>query len=215
MTMSDYRIFHGDNHPASRQALNQAIKTEQGREVIKLDGSKINDTDLHQALESQSLFGQEKLVVIDKFPTKLIDILAGYQGKTPVFIWHDKALTPAQLKKLGNFKPQLFKIPATVFTFLDQLTIASFHQAVKTNTPEQIFYLLHRRVSQLIQAKDSPQQLKLADWQVKKLTHQTHRFSLNQLLKLHSQLLDIDIAIKTGRNFLPLDRTLELWLLNL
>lgn len=208
-------LFYGDNHLASRQALNQAIKTEQGREVIKLDGSKISDTDLRQALESQSLFGQDKLVVIDRLPIKLIDILVQHQGNTSVFIWHDKVLTPAQLKKLSNFKPQLFKIPAVIFTFLDKLDIHSFHQALKTDSTEQIFYMLHRRISQLIQAKDSPQELKLADWQKSRLTHQAKRFTLDQLLTLHSQLLTIDISIKTGRNFLPLDRTLELWLLNL
>ena len=208
-------IFHGDHTSASRQALNQAIKAEQGREMIKLDGSKTSDTDLHQALESQSLFGQEKLVVIDKLPVKFIDILTQYQGNTPIFIWHDKTLTPTQLKKLNNFKSQLFKIPAAIFNFLDQLNISTFHQSLTTDAPEQIFYMLHRRMAQLIQAKDSPQELKLADWQKSRLISQAKRFTLDQLLKLHSQLLDIDIALKTGKNFLPLDRTLELWLLNL
>lgn len=209
-------IFHGNYTAASRQALREATrKIGQGIEMIHLDGTKIIDTDLRQALESQSLFGQEKLVVIDKFPTKLIDILAGYQGKTPVFIWHDKALTPTQLKKLNNFKPQLFKIPAAIFTFLDKLDISNFHHALKTDSVEQIFYMLHRRVAQLIQAKDSPQELKLADWQKSRLINQAKHFTLDQLLTLHSQLLTIDISIKTGRNFLPLDRTLELWLLNL
>ena len=98
---------------------------------------------------------------------------------------------------------------------MDQLTINSFHQAVKTNTPEQIFYLLHRRMAQLVQAKDAPQTLKLADWQKSRLINQSKRFTLDQLLNLHSKLLDIDISIKTGKIFLPLDRTLELWLLNL
>jgi hypothetical protein len=213
--MSDYRIFHGDHTSASRQALNQAIKAEQGREIIKLDGSKLIDTDLRQALESQSLFGQEKLVVIYRLPLKLIDTLTEHQGNTPVFIWHDKALTPTQVKKLSNFKPQLFKIPAAIFNFLDQLNISTFHQALTTDAPEQIFYMLHRRLSQLIQAKDSPQDLKLADWQKSRLITQAKRFTLDQLLTLHFKLLTIDEAVKTGRNFLPLDRTLELWLLNL
>lgn len=207
-------LFHGDNHPASRQALNQAIKAERGGEVVKLDGTKIIDTDLRQALESQSLFGQEKLVVIDKLPLKLIDILSHHQGAS-VYIWHDKTLTPAQLKKLSNFKPQLFKIPAAIFTFLDKLDLPSFHPTLQANSPEQVFYMLHRRIAQLIQAKDSPQELKLADWQKSRLINQAKRFSLDRLIDLHAQLLDIDVTLKTGRNFLPLDRTLELWLLNL
>lgn len=208
-------IFHGDHTSVSRQALNQAIKAEQGREVVRLDSSKITETDLRQALESQSLFGQAKLVVIDKLPVKFVDILAQYQGNTSIFIWHDKALTSAQLKKLSNFKSQPFKIPAAIFNFLDQLNISTLHQALKTDAPEQIFYMLHRRVAQLIQAKDSPPQLKLADWQKSRLINQAKHFTLDQLLTLHSRLLTIDISIKTGRNFLPLDRTLELFLLNL
>lgn len=208
-------IFHGDHTAASRQALNQAIKVEQGREVVKLDGTKISAPDLHQALESQSLFNQARLVVIDRLPVKLLNVLASYQGNTLIFIWHDKALTPTQLKKLPNFTPHLFKIPATVFKFLDHLTISTFHQALTTNTPEQIFYLLHRRISQLIQAKDTPTDLKLADWQKIRLINQGKLFSLDQLVLLHQQLLDIDLSHKTGLNVLPLDRTLELWLLGL
>ena len=115
-------LFHGDNQLASRQALHQAIakqqapliKAEQGRgvpEIIRLDGKTITETDLRQALESQSLFGQAKLVIIDKLPTKLIATLAPYQADTPVFIWHNQALTPSQLKKLSNFTPHYSKFP--------------------------------------------------------------------------------------------------------
>ena len=220
-------IFHGEHTSASRHALNQALKAEQtrpltpersdggrGREVVRLDGGKITETDLRQALESQSLFGQEKLVVVDKLPLKLLDILSQHQG-APVLIWHDKPLTPTQLKKLPNFKAQIFKIPAAIFNFLDTLNMTTFHQALKQDSVEQIFYMLHRRISQLIQAQDTPADLKLADWQKSRLINQSKRFTLEQLLKLHTQLLEIDATIKTGKNFLPLDRTLELLLLKL
>ena len=218
-------VFHGDDQLASRQALNQAIKIERGRgvgEVIRLDASNLGETELRQALESHSLFGQEKLVVVDKLPVKLIDILAHHSGLPPVFIWADKILTVRELKQLPNFTPKLFKVPALMFKFLDALrpdhpqAILSLYLELNQSQPtEAIFYFLHRRISQLIQAKDSPQELKLADWQKARLSSQAHHFSLDQLLSLHRQLLEIDDLHKTGATILPLSHTLELFLLNL
>ena len=98
----------------------------------------------------------------------------------------------------------------------DQAGHNQFNLAVSNPCFEVWLFLHHADLSlQLIQAKDSPQQLKLADWQKSRLMTQAKRFTLDQLLTLHFKLLTIDEAVKTGRNFLPLNRTLELFLLNL
>ena len=59
-------ILHGDNLVASRQLLIEKIKPFKARnaEVVKLNGAKVDLTEIQQALESQSLFGLERLVVI-------------------------------------------------------------------------------------------------------------------------------------------------------
>ena len=90
--------------------------------------------------------------------------------------------------------------------------IILLHQSLKASAPEAIFYLLHRRISDLIKAKDAPQGLKLAPWQTSRLTSQAKHFTLDRLLNLHVQLLQIDTSIKTGTSPIPLDHALELFL---
>jgi DNA polymerase III delta subunit len=55
----------------------------------------------------------------------------------------------------------------------------------------------------------------LAPWQQAKFLRQAQRFSLEQLLKIHRQLLKIDYEQKTGRAVLPLASQLDLLITDL
>lgn len=222
-------ILHGDNVVISRQKLTEQIKANQAKEIIRLDGKKLDQTQLIQALESQSLFGDEKLVVIENLLTRqrskekdqLIAIIADPSQQTPVILWEPKEATKPNLNKLKNFQATLFKTPASIFKFLDsfrpgsaKLLLNLVHNQLKTETPELIFYMLSRRVSDLIIANDpkSIPLLKGAPWQKTRLISQAKAFTQDQLLALHRQLLKIDESIKTGTNILPLASQLDLML---
>lgn len=231
-------LIHGDNTVTSRKYLTDQIDTlkKQGaKDLIRLDGKTLTLTDLRQALESKSLFSTDKLVVIERLlsrprskeKTQLINNLAkSYQLKatSSVILWEAKLATSANLKLLKSFSPQLFKTPKSIFTFLDALlpknpkiTLTAFHQAINQEAPELVFYLLHRRVADLIVASDPKafDKLPSAPWQKSRLRSQSQRFSLQELLKLHHQLLHIDVATKTGKNILPLASQLDLLLAKL
>ena len=109
-----------------------------------------------------------------------------------------------------------------IFKFLDSLkpqntqtVIKLFHQTIDKDSAELAFYLLARRLSQLIQALNDPQSLKGAPWQIGRLRSQAKHFNLAQLLQLHQQLLELDYRIKTGRTSFDLATNLDLLLADL
>lgn len=224
-------LLHGDNQVASRKRLDELINQAKssGQEIIRLNGANLTETDLRQALETQSLFGGEKTVVIERLSARLrskekdtLLKLVEQETKTSIVMWETNLLTAAHLKKLASFKPETFKTPATIFRFLDSLTpqsprvvIAALHDCLRTEATELVLYLTARRISELIIALDKPSLLVQAPWLKGKLLSQAKKFTLDQLTNLHSQLLDLEYAQKTGTNILPLSSELDLLLLNI
>lgn len=224
-------LFHGDHHLKSRNLLNQKIKNfkEENREIIRLPQDfKIEE--LKQALESSSLFGQEKAVILENLfskkgnnQEKIIDYLLGQKHFLPEFvIWESKVLQSRILKKLPPFwKILLFKTPRLIFKFLESLKMASPKQSLKilteclkTEEAEFIFYMLIRQIRLLVLAKENL--LKNSPpWQQAKFSRQAGNFTLKELLGLHKELLEIDRKIKTGKTLMPLSFQLDLLIASL
>jgi len=228
-------IFHGDDYITSRQELNQALETNLNNqtEIIKLNAKSLTLESLTQTLESSSLFNNKKITVIfqlfslprSKNKTSLIELVLKNPDKT-IYIWETKTLTPANLKlvsKKEGVNLKSFKLPVVLFKFLDSIkpensktTLNLFHQTLKTNPVELIFYMLSRRLSQLIQAKDNPKTIKAAPWQINQLKSQAKSFpSIDYLIKLHSKLSLLDYQTKTGQSPVDLTTNLDLLLINL
>lgn len=230
-----FTVLHGDNTVASRNQLNALITQHKSRGVkdtIRLDGKTITPTDLIQALETQSLFGTDRLVIIEDLLTrpksKTKTDLAAYlktissQPNIPsIIIWEQKPLTTPQLKSLGNPPHQVYKLSKKLWNFLDSLkpqnskqSLQLLHQTLDQEAPEMVFAMLVRQVRLLIQTKDNTK-LKIAPWQINKLKNQASHFSLQQLLNLHKQLLTLDHQTKTGQNLLTLSSSLDILVTNL
>jgi len=217
-------IFHGDNYVQSRQALNQSLSQLSTSKVEsnRLDAQNLTEEALTQALESNPMFQIPKIFVIEnllalprsKNKEQLIKIVLNNQNKS-IYLWEKKTITPAVKKQFAKAVIKEFKLPASLFIFLDNLTLTNFHQALINNPAELIFYLLHRRVSQLIQALDDPGSLKGAPWQIGKLKTQAKKYSLDRLLDFHRQLLTLDEQAKTSQSILSLAGCLDLLLLEL
>lgn len=216
-------IIHGDNYIASRLVLNQV------NQAIKLDGSSISEADLTQALESNSMFSTDEPIIIENLLTlprsknkqKLIDIVLKANDKS-IYLWDKKVITSAVKKLFKNATIKEFKLMKYVYQFLDSIKpdnqvniLKTLHQSVKNSAIELIFYLLHRRISQLIQALDDPKELKGAPWQIGPIKSQAKLFTLSQLKNFHQKLLTIDYEIKTGQSPIPLTSRLDLLFLNI
>ena len=227
------QILHGDNIVASRNVLQMAKKMAREKEVLVFDGKKVNLTDLKQALEAQSLFGQEKLVVIEnlisknkkqKTDNRILNYLKALPADTDLILWEGKKIDGRVLSPFKNAKAQLFKTPAIIFKFLESLRpgnqrmmLSLLENCAKTEPIELIFHMIVRQFRQLLLVKDLGKEgiSRIAPWQYAKLTNQANCFTLDKLLKIYKKLLEIDWQQKTGQTVFDLKRAIELLLIDL
>jgi hypothetical protein len=218
-------IILGENIVLSRQRLNEEIGKFKG-EVVKLEGEKLTLTELQQGVESQSIFGADKLIVVfglfSRKPSKEKEKLLNYcqkQNPQNLIIWEEKEINSGILGKFKNAKIEFFDLPKIIYKFLDSLSptnkkasLLLFHQCLKKEVPEKIFYYLCRRVEQLIIAADLGKKglENLKDWQKEKLIRQANAFGLEKLINLYQKLLVIDYQQKTGKSPFSLISSLDL-----
>lgn len=219
------KIFHGDNIVESRRKLSEeaAKAKEEGTEVVTLNGAKTNFTEVRSALESSSLFGQDKLVVMENFLSspvsafkkKTLDYLKKGQFGNNLILWEEGRLKNIPLKA----PTKLFRLDPVLFRFLESLqeggerkSLELLAKLTRKEKPEMIFYMIVRQVRLLILAKDlgASGLSGMASWQKNKLVSQAKFFSMNRLLELHKKLLEIDFAQKTSTDPLPLSSRLDL-----
>lgn len=232
-------VLHGDNTVESRQNLFERRQTakEKGQEILVLDGRNLDLTAFIQALESQSLFSREKLVIVEDLFAEnsrgpLAAAVMNHLTKNPplveLVLWERKLLTPAVLKQLKNLPKislKTFKHPAIIFTFLESLkpqnvtaTLALLQQTLALSQPEVIFFMLVRHFRLLLALKldaNIAEIKRLMTWQSGKLKKQAALFEKDQLLKIYKELLIIDYQSKSGRLNLDLTKTLESFIMTI
>jgi len=223
-------ILHGENTVLSRHKLIGFTQNFKG-EIVRLEGGKMSLTDLKQAVESSSLFGQKRLVIVENLFTrrpstdkeKLLKYLKE-QKSTNLIIWERKTIDGRSLVSFRFAQIEKFVIPAIIFKFLDSLSpnnkknaLNFFHQILRQEPPEMVFYMLTRRIRNLLIVKDLGEKglEKMAPWQKAKLARQAKQFNLKQLLFFYQNLLRIDWQQKTGRAPMPLISQLDLLIASL
>jgi hypothetical protein len=241
-------IIHGNNTAQSRKFfLDEKNKFP---DATILDAEKVNLTDLAQIFEGGGLFGEARYVFIEQLLTKrkksadfkdILSYLEKNAGENAIFLWEGKELETASLKLLKNAVVRPFKLPQTLFQFLDAIKpgnsntlIKLFHQTVENAETEMIFFMLVRQfrillaLSPVIPAKvfdavmgtgiqtnaDSIDEIKrMAPWQKDKLQKQAKLFDSSHLLNLYEKLFEIELAQKTGGLSSPLTSTIDFFLL--
>jgi len=207
-------IFHGENTALSRQRLNEEIEKFKG-EVIKLEGEKLTLTEFQQAVESRSIFGADKLVVIfglfSRKPSREKEKILNYcqkEASQNLIVWEEKKIDSRILGKFKGARIEFFDLPKIIYKFLDWLSplnkktsLLLFHQCLKKEIPERIFYFLCRHVEQLIIAADLGKRglENLPEWKQEKLLRQAKAFGLEKLINLYQKLLEIDYLQKSGQ----------------
>jgi len=226
-------IIHGEDVVSSRNRL-QELLTEvklANKEVVKLEGKKVTLTEIKQALEAQSLFGQERAVVVEqllgrqqsKDKEAILEYLSKEDlGKLDLYSWDDKQLTATQLKGFGKAKVQEFKLPQVLWQFLDGLkpgqakyTLGLFEKVIEHQPVEMVFGLLIKRLRYLVVARIEGQKglggfKELQGWQQGKMMAQARQFSEEKLKNLGAEMLEMDYKRKTGKTNLGLTEGLEL-----
>ena len=235
-------ILHGDDIEASRAEFRHRIESARGKELREISGKSTDMNRLTQALESSSLFsgiggpasglGGQTLVVIEnlfgplgrkgKLIEQYVSVIAKSAQLTDIIIWEDKELGSTVLKGLADAEVKLYKIPSVIFQLLDGMrpqsasVLLPIFQKVMALQPSEILYvMLVRRTRHLMELKDGITPEGLASWQASRLTAQSRLFTMNELISLHTKLLDMDIAIKTGSSPFTLAQCIEQVLISL
>ncbi len=228
-------VLHGEDIVSSRERLNQLVTEAKlaDKEVLRLDGTKVSLSEVKQAWESPSLFGQERLVVIEglfsrqqsKEKKAIFDYLKSEVSKpvtSNVILWDGKQLTASQLKGFPKQGIEEFKLPVAIFKFLDgfapgqaRQNLLLFEETLKYQPVEMVFGMLIKRLRYLLVAREGGLKClsefkELRDWQNKRILSQARRFAQGQLEELVEELLEMDYAIKTGKTNLDLRHQLEL-----
>jgi len=223
-------ILHGENINRSRRFLTEQKKNF-GGEVINLEGDKINLNDLKQAIESKSIFGEEKLIVVSglfsRRPSKEKEELLKYcrqESPKNLIIWEGKKIDGRLLRHFPLARIEQFELTPIIFRFLDSFSpknkkhsLILLHQCLTQDSPELVFFMLCRHVRDLIIAVDLGKRglEQLPSWKQSKLISQAKMFGLEKLITLYGQLLEIDYQQKTGRSALSLASQLDLLVANL
>lgn len=211
-------ILHGEHVVASRNELTERLGFAEanGFSVKRLDGKHLDVVTLEASLGTQDLFTPRVLVVIEdmfslpksKKKDELIALV--HNATVEVLLWEKKMLTATQLKSFVGATILPFKTSSAVFAWLDLLRpdnlstmVRAFEKAADQDGAELCFAMLCRQIRLLLQVKDGGQ-LNLAPFMVGKLQKQASYFSMDQLLKMHTQLLEIDESVKTSSSVLGL-----------
>jgi DNA polymerase III delta subunit len=221
-------FLHGDYHLQSRIFLLDLIDKakELNKEVIELNGEKIDLNELIQATMSNSLFGGEKVIVIENLfsrrkSTLLDDILnwlKNYEESNELIFWEKKKIGKVAQRKLPkNITVKEFKTPVIVFKLVDLLspknkkqTLIMLEKALITDPAEFLFVMIARQIRLMIMAKGG-EKLKGAPWMIGKWKKQASEFEMESLINSYQKLYKIDKEIKTGKTLMPLAWHLTMW----
>lgn len=227
-------IFHGENISASRNAYysqSQILKKQYPlAEAVNLNGEKITLTEFIEALEANSLLGNQKIIQIEglfgrrksKEKENLIQKLIANSyslidnSQTEILVYESKQITTAMLNSIRGLKDSRiieFKLSKVLFQFLDNLrtgnriqSIKLLDSAIQTDSAELVNFMLIRRITELLLATGGkPKNLAgmYQEWQKQKIIQQVKFWKEEQLFNFHRKLLEIDEAIKTGST--PID----------
>ncbi len=229
-------IIHGEDHVKSREELVGLRKKYEARETITIDGKKADELTYEQSFVSDSLFGDERCIIVENALTQLNkrgvdkDLVERFIGRFlesnhVVILWESRELTPAMLKKfpktvdIATFKPNkhLFSFIESIGPGKSSLVLSQFAKVIEQEAVELVLYLLIRQFRNLLLADsgDLAKVSTLAPWQQSRVKSQARQFNSDQLLSSYRNLQRIDMQAKSGKLPLSLVEELEGFLISL
>lgn len=227
-------IIHGDDIANSRKYFIEL--KQKTSNFIFFEAEKLSLTSLVQSTEGGGLFSDEKKIFIENFFSKKrvgkeTDEILSYlktASKIEVFLWEEKEMTKKNLNLFPSAIVKAFKLPKTLFLFLDSIKpgygktlVNLFHQTLGNIEVELIFYMLFRQFRLLLALNDEKSTDKideiknLVSWQKNKLIKQAKLFTLENLRKIYQKLYQIDLEQKTGKSVTSLLQSLDFFLIEI
>lgn len=223
-------LIHGDDKVKSREKRLLLINDlGKDKEVVSLDGRKIDLNKLKKAIEERSLFGGGKVVVVDDLgmeKKEILNYISKLGKEENLVIWEGKEVKKSVINKLKKFKIENFKISNLMFLFLDNLgfdkkkSFEIFKRLGRKEDINFIFQMIIRQFRLLILTKSEAEKgpsdfSRLAGWQKSKLTKQGKKFTMDKLKRIYNLLLETEKKIKTGGDILGLKAEVEKLILSI
>ncbi len=225
-------LIHGEDIVTSRKELETLKSKHVDKELVMIEGKSVTLTDLTQALQSTSLFGGERLVVIESYLSRFsrgkdadleqaVEIMLGSSHE--IVLWEGKEIGKLILKKFPEtIDRALFNPTQLLFRFLDTISpgkqkilLATFAQVMRQEAAELVLYMLVRQFRFLLLSQSGQGVGSLAPWQQSKLAAQAKLFTDEQLLAAYTGLFDIEYRSKTGQSPFNLTSNLRQFLVEL
>ncbi len=220
-------ILHGDDTAASRKFLSILVEN---KKTQNLDGKSLTISTLEDAIISESLFGDEKVVVVENLLSKntkkkdFIKFLNESSSQQLLVLWEDKKLLKTTFATLKNTTAKDFLLPSNYFQFLDNFTptnkkgtFALYHELLKTYAAEQLFFSLTKRVRQLVVLSSgslTDDLLKMSPWQMNNLQRQLRMWKRESLVNIYNALKKTELKLKTGKLSVSLSKHLDILILS-
>ena len=216
-------VLHGDNTLKSREEFGAYLTGNKGKEGMRLEGAGLTWEAVSAAVRGTSLFGDERVVVIEKLFSlpaalrkKIIDLIIKNDGE--VVLWEEKKLTAAQLASLAGAEIKEFRVAKVLFKFLDGIKVGAAKEAIELlhltlgqEEAELVWAMLERQVRLLILAK-SGELDGMAEWQIKRFASAASGFSQQKLVEMYLDLVRNDWRRKTSVATMDLKGILDLYL---
>jgi DNA polymerase III delta subunit len=203
-------VLHGDDNLKSSLRLKTFIDvaTKRGWESHRVSDNSVN---LPEILSGQSLFINQKLVIIDE--PKLINInitkwIAVNNDKysTTLVIYSDKKLPLTLIKSLPkNTKVEESKLPTKLWLMLDafypgnkKYFLSLMHEVCKSEPIEFVFSLLCKQMRDMYWLIVDENSFPQKGWRVTKLKSIAKRFEKQKLEMFINEFAEIDVKCKTS-----------------
>ena len=202
-------LIHGDHTAKSYDRLttyiNAAVK--KGWDVVKPQEKGIS---IQEAVVSQSLFQNEKLVVIENANTLKVNELKWLNKNKDinanVVVYHPSTIPKTTINKLPNVKKnEEFKLPKAIWNFLDSFfpgnaknTMLLFHRVVEKEPVEFVVSLLAKQLRDLYHIKAVGTIPGYPSWRIGKLKNSANKFKAGLLEKIIFDLAKNDLRSKTS-----------------
>jgi hypothetical protein len=205
------QIICGESSIASRDYFLEIKKNLQKQNYFISEVKSENITDLTEPETITPLFYQNKAFFAENLyqkiskNKKIIDKLEQlFSTKFDLYIWEEK--TKYELKSFSRFKIIEFKLEKNIFNLLDNFFPGNkksfytmLHQIINEKNENLFFYLLTKRIRQLILVKTNQNLPSVLQWQVYRLKKQASKWSLANLVKIYQSFFSIEIDLKTSQ----------------
>jgi hypothetical protein len=193
-------------------------------EVLEIDSSAIDELIRWQS-ENLSLFATKKVFFtrnlnkkINKKNQKTLKVINQIANDKNINLFDfEETVEKRNLKVQKNVLIKEFKLSTSIFNFLDNFYPGNLKTVIKnlsflskTTAIELIFFMLTKRIRQLLMVKFNQKIDGLQLWQLRKLNYQDKLWPKQSLIKFYQSLFQLEIKVKTSTNPFDLKKSLEL-----